>query len=210
MSKKNNQEIFSKNCDERDPSKLPIDTVVIHSMFAPFASDPIDPLQCAQWLEECEVSSHYLISATGAVYQLVPEHLRAWHAGRSRLPNTDRDAVNHFSIGIELLNKPEQPYTEEQLCALESLLLALKSRWPIKNIYGHKHIAIDRNTENSIDNLKLSAGDQTKNSKQARAEFMLKSKNEAKTDPWNFPWQRLKDFLRLNYHDFQELTLPED
>jgi len=58
------------------------------------------------------VSSHYLIPESFdptypadkplQIYQLVPEHQRAWHAGASRWE--DRTALNDQSIGIELVN----------------------------------------------------------------------------------------------------------
>lgn len=57
------------------------------------------------------VSSHYLVSAPGdparapRVYRLVPETLRAWHAGDSRWQG--RQAVNDQSIGIEIVYEPK-------------------------------------------------------------------------------------------------------
>ena len=59
------------------------------------------------------VSSHYLVSAPGdparapRVYRLVPESLRAWHAGDSRWQG--RAAVNDQSIGIEIVYEPRCP-----------------------------------------------------------------------------------------------------
>ena len=49
-----------------------------------------------------EVSCHYLVEEDGAVLQLVPEALRAWHAGRGVWAGEDE--LNSASIGIEIVN----------------------------------------------------------------------------------------------------------
>ncbi|WP_236250308.1 N-acetylmuramoyl-L-alanine amidase [Microbulbifer sp. ALW1] len=58
------------------------------------------------------VSAHYLVPETNdpsypydelRVFQLVDEHRRAWHAGRSQWE--DRSQLNDHSIGIEIVNK---------------------------------------------------------------------------------------------------------
>lgn len=48
------------------------------------------------------VSAHYLISANGAISQLVDESKRAWHAGKSSWKKNDQ--LNSYSIGIEIVN----------------------------------------------------------------------------------------------------------
>ena len=55
-----------------------------------------------EWLARSEsgVSCHYVIDEAGEITQLVPEHLRAWHAGASYWRGeTD---INSHSIGIEI------------------------------------------------------------------------------------------------------------
>jgi N-acetylmuramoyl-L-alanine amidase len=49
-----------------------------------------------------EVSTHYLLSAQGKIYDIVPETKRAWHAGPSNWRGFED--VNSFSIGIENAN----------------------------------------------------------------------------------------------------------
>ena len=51
-----------------------------------------------------KVSSHYLISQQGDVYNLISEKMRAWHAGISYW-KSDTD-INSASIGIELDYSP--------------------------------------------------------------------------------------------------------
>ena len=56
------------------------------------------------WLarKESNVSCHYVIDEAGRITQMVPERLRAWHAGVSFWRGeTD---INSHSIGIEIHN----------------------------------------------------------------------------------------------------------
>ena len=48
------------------------------------------------------VSCHYVIDEAGVVIQMVPESLRAWHAGKSHWGGIDD--INSASIGIEIHN----------------------------------------------------------------------------------------------------------
>ena len=47
-------------------------------------------------------SAHYIVGIDGEVRRIVREVNRAWHAGQSAW--NGKDQVNHFSIGIELVN----------------------------------------------------------------------------------------------------------
>ncbi len=47
-------------------------------------------------------SAHYIVGIDGEVRRIVREANRAWHAGQSAW--NGKDQVNHFSIGIELVN----------------------------------------------------------------------------------------------------------
>lgn len=102
------------------------------------------------------VSAHYIIDRDGKVYQLVPDEWVAWHAGVSKMPPPDdREMVNTFSIGIELLAthpdddpnvkaNPETAYTEAQYVSLEKLMAKLTAKHPIKSVVGHDEIAPSR------------------------------------------------------------------
>ncbi|MFZ5962744.1 N-acetylmuramoyl-L-alanine amidase [Thalassococcus sp. BH17M4-6] len=91
-----------------------------------------------------EVSAHYLISETGAAWHLVDEEKRAWHAGAGQWGHA-RD-VNSRSIGIELANTGRHPFPEPQMCALETLLAGILSRWHIapQGVIGHSDMAPGR------------------------------------------------------------------
>ena len=91
-----------------------------------------------------KVSSHYLISQQGDIYNLVSEKMRAWHAGISYWKNeTD---INSTSIGIELDYSPNHKnniFTKKMIKSLINLLKILKKKYNINNnnILGHSDIA---------------------------------------------------------------------
>ncbi len=58
-----------------------------------------------------------------------------------------RDAVNDFSIGIELAGTQASGFTEEQYRELASLIAEIAARHPITTIVGHEHIAPDRKVD---------------------------------------------------------------
>jgi N-acetylmuramoyl-L-alanine amidase len=91
-----------------------------------------------------EVSSHYVIDEKGAIYRLVDEENRAWHAGVSFWDvKTD---LNTTSIGIEIANPGNIPFPKEQMDAVISLSRDIVNRYKIKASYvvAHSDIAPDR------------------------------------------------------------------
>ena len=76
-----------------------------------------------------KVSSHYLISQNGTVYNLVEDKFRAWHAGQSFWnENTD---INAISIGIELDYNPNgknNKFSIKMICSLKKLIFKLKKK----------------------------------------------------------------------------------
>lgn len=91
-----------------------------------------------------EVSAHYLIAETGRVIALVPEAMRAWHAGAGAWGAVDD--VNSRSIGVELANTGTAPFPDTQMRALIALLADLRGRWPIppERVIGHSDMAPGR------------------------------------------------------------------
>lgn len=92
----------------------------------------------------CEVSAHYLIKGDGVVWQMVQEQDRAWHAGAGEWRGMDD--INSRSIGIELDNCGDHPFSEPQMSALENLLQETMVRWRIKaaGVIGHSDMAPGR------------------------------------------------------------------
>ncbi len=129
----------SPNCGPRRDGLVP-ELVVIHYTAMHSADAALERLCDPQY----EVSAHYLIAEDGTVTQLVPEHLRAWHAGAGHWAG--RDDVNSRSIGIELDNDGQRPFAEAQMQSLEVLLRGILDRWsiPAHGVIGHSDMAPDR------------------------------------------------------------------
>lgn len=91
-----------------------------------------------------EVSAHYVIAEDGSVTALVPEDLRAWHAGTGRWGAvTD---VNSRSIGIELANTGRTPFAAPLMDTLVDLLGGIMGRWDVRpeRVIGHSDMAPGR------------------------------------------------------------------
>jgi len=93
---------------------------------------------------DAEVSAHYLVAEDGEVVSLVPETLRAWHAGAGAWGGVAD--VNSRSIGIELANTGFTPFAAPQMDALTDLLRGIRARWDIRpeRVIGHADMAPGR------------------------------------------------------------------
>ncbi|GAA3853196.1 N-acetylmuramoyl-L-alanine amidase [Celeribacter arenosi] len=136
------RDIPSPNCGERRGGVVP-DMVVIHYTAMESAAAACARL-CSQ---EHEVSAHYLVDITGEIIRLVPEDLRAWHAGAGAWG--DVTDVNSRSIGIELANRGAEPFAAAQMDALELLLADLLTRHRIapERVIGHQDMAPARKSD---------------------------------------------------------------
>lgn len=117
-----------------------VDAVVLHDT----ASEGVDSVFAWFSNPESQASAHYLIDRDGTTYRLVAEERKAWHAGASMLHG--RDDVNQFSIGIELVDKTDDPYPDAQLQALTELTVEIctRHRIPLNRIVAHSDIAVPR------------------------------------------------------------------
>ena len=90
------------------------------------------------------VSSHYLVGADGALFQLVEDSRRAWHAGGGSWGTIDD--LNSASIGIELDNDGTEPFPPAQVDALLRLLddLCTRLRIPRHAVIAHADMAPTR------------------------------------------------------------------
>ena len=95
-----------------------------------------------------EVSCHYVVAEDGAVIQLVPEVLRAHHAGRSHWAG--ESDLNSASIGIEIVNGGHDfglpPFSPAQIAAVIELCRDVARRHAIvpSRILAHSDIAPSR------------------------------------------------------------------
>ena len=120
------------------PEGYEVDTVVIHSTVIPTLEKTTEAFQRVA----SQVSAHYSIGKDGSIVQNVSTFDRAWHAGVST-DHSGRSNVNHFSVGIELvnLNDGKDLYPQAQIDALHAILVVLKRRFPIKQLTSHEYIA---------------------------------------------------------------------
>jgi len=94
-----------------------------------------------------EVSAHWLIDRDGGADALVPEAMRAWHAGAGEWAG--QGDVNSRSIGIELVNDGAQPFAAAQMAGLEQVLRGALGRWgiPPQGVIAHSDMAPGRKTD---------------------------------------------------------------
>jgi N-acetylmuramoyl-L-alanine amidase len=128
----------SPNFDERAE---PVDMLILHYTGMQTAAAALDRL-CDP---DSRVSAHYVIEEDGAVWQLVEEERRAWHAGVSRWRGAP--LVNGRSIGIELVNPGHEfgyrPFPAAQIDALIPLCRGILARHaiPPRHVLGHADVA---------------------------------------------------------------------
>ena len=150
--------VASPNFNQRPPGSA-IELVVIHNISLPpgvFKGDAVERLFTntldtsahpfyAQ-LVGLQVSAHFFVRRSGALYQFVSCDERAWHAGASAWRG--RSGCNDFSIGIEVEGSDERPFTKRQYVRLAGLLRQLLHTYPtIAGVAGHSEIAPGRKTD---------------------------------------------------------------
>lgn len=101
------------------------------------------------WLRnpQAQASAHYLVTKTGAVYQMVKDEDTAWHAGIVNKPNWplyDGNNPNYYTLGIEHEALAGEALSEAQYQATLELHRQLVQEWGItvdqNHIIGHYRI----------------------------------------------------------------------
>lgn len=157
--------LASPNYNHR-PQNMAIDTIVIHNISLPpdeFKQTDKNDLHYVKafftnaldWeahpyfktIKGVEVSAHLFIERDGNITQFVNFADRAWHAGQSSY--LGREAVNDFSIGIEMEGSDFQGFTEAQYHALAQSIAAIYQAYPAtkNHLTGHSDIAPVRKTD---------------------------------------------------------------
>jgi N-acetyl-anhydromuramyl-L-alanine amidase AmpD len=115
-----------------------VDTIVLHAT----VFDSLNEVAQLFADPQSRVSAHYTVDRDGTTACHVPEHLRAWHAGESKMRD-GRERVNDFSIGIELVNRNDgiDPFPEAQIQALSRLVHDIRLRHDIRYVVTHAEIA---------------------------------------------------------------------
>ena len=138
-----------------------VDLIVVHSISLPpgeYGGHQVQQLFTNQldWeqhpyyqsIRGLQVSAHFYIDRTGALWQLVSCDHRAWHAGASS--HQGRDNCNDFSVGIELEGLEGELFEPPQYETLAVLCAALGQAYGIEHIAGHEHIAPGRKSDPGI------------------------------------------------------------
>ena len=134
----------SPNVGERPGGQASIDVLMLHYTGMQTAQAAIDRLRDPA----AQVSSHYVVDEDGSVVRLVPEHLRAQHAGISYWRGVR--GLNDTSIGIEIVNPGHEwgyrAFPPAQMASVRDLCLAILSRHaiPARNVVGHSDVAPNR------------------------------------------------------------------
>jgi len=92
-------------------------------------------------LKSTGTSAHYVVGRDGKVVHMVNDYLRANHAGVAKWGNeTD---LNSCSLGIEIDNNGNEPYSDVQINSVIALVETLTKKYniPAANVIGHSDIA---------------------------------------------------------------------
>jgi len=95
-------------------------------------------------LKSTATSAHYVVGRDGKIVHMVNDYLRANHAGVGKWGNeTD---LNSCSLGIEIDNNGNEPYSDVQISNVISLVAMLSKKYniPAANVIGHSDIAPKR------------------------------------------------------------------
>jgi N-acetylmuramoyl-L-alanine amidase len=114
--------------------------VIIHFT----AQDSVQQTLKTFTVTQTQTSAHYVIAKNGKVFHMVNDYLRANHAGLGKWGSvTD---MNSCSIGIEIDNNGNEPFTDLQTNSLLTLLAQLKKSYniPQANFIGHQDFAPKR------------------------------------------------------------------
>jgi N-acetylmuramoyl-L-alanine amidase len=133
--------IPSPNLDART---TPIDILLLHYTGMQSGSAACNRMCDA----DAKVSAHYLVYEDGRIDQLVPEALRAWHAGVSAWKGeTD---INSRSVGIEIVNPGHEfgyrDFPEAQIETVIALCRDILGRHdiPPERVLAHSDVAPGR------------------------------------------------------------------
>lgn len=149
--------VVSPNQDERPQGE--VSAVVLHSISLPpgeFGGEHIERLFTNRLnaavhpyftgIAQLRVSAHLLIRRDGECVQFVSFDRRAWHAGRSSWSDRGqvRQALNDFTVGIELEGDEIHAYRDEQYRTLVLVIRALLETYPAidpTRITSHARVA---------------------------------------------------------------------
>ena len=134
-----NTQWLSPNSGERRPPHHQVSLLVLHYTVINL-QETLDKFKDPK----ADVSAHYVVSEEGEIFLTVDETRRAWHAGASYWRGIGD--VNSASVGIEIVNPGDRPYTEPQMTSVIALSQDIVTRHNILpwNVVGHSDVAPSR------------------------------------------------------------------
>jgi N-acetyl-anhydromuramyl-L-alanine amidase AmpD len=131
-----------------EPRKHPITCLILHHTAGSLPSS----LEILQGKDpKHKVGVHYVVTdePKPRVIRMVPEHMAAYHAGKSAWGKLN--GLNQHSIGIEIINYDGNvyPYSEAQADIIFALCQEIIRRHDIKpwNVIGHSDVSVGRKVD---------------------------------------------------------------
>ena len=131
-----------------EPRKHPVTCLILHHTAGSLPSS----LEILQGKDpKHKVGVHYVVTdePKPRVIRMVPEHMAAYHAGKSAWGKLN--GLNQHSIGIEIINYDGNvyPYSEAQADIIFALCQEIIRRHDIKpwNVIGHSDVSVGRKVD---------------------------------------------------------------
>ena len=131
-----------------EPRKHPITCLILHHTAGSLPSS----LEILQGKDpKHKVGVHYVVTdePKPRVIRMVPEHMAAYHAGKSAWGKLN--GLNQHSVGIEIINYDGNvyPYSEAQADIIFALCQEIIRRHDIKpwNVIGHSDVSVGRKVD---------------------------------------------------------------
>lgn len=127
-----------------EKTEMNVSMIVIHSTRSTSLSNLVNTLNTKN------SSVHFIVDRTGVLCLQVPLPQCAHHARNSyahvfikKAYKSLSDEINHYAIGIDLVNSGPEPYPVEQMDSLKNLLIYLRERFSVRKdmIFGAADIS---------------------------------------------------------------------
>jgi N-acetylmuramoyl-L-alanine amidase len=136
----------SPNFEPRKGGRTP-DLLLLHYTGMKSAEAALD------WLTDADskVSCHYLVDEAGRITQMVPEEMRAWHAGAAHWAG--ESDINSCSIGVEVHNPGHEfgypDFPDAQMESVEALCsdIIARNSIPSHRVLAHSDVAPERKAD---------------------------------------------------------------
>lgn len=129
------QPVFIKS-PNHNPRGTSIDLILVHHTAGPSLASAVN-----QFLTNGTTSSHYLVDKDGQIVKMVADSMAAWHAGVTHWDG--KIGLNANSIGIEIVNKDGESFSDLQYTAVIGLIKRLMAAYPHilpDRVVGHSDV----------------------------------------------------------------------